>query len=641
MNFQSTLAANVWPKANRKSSRTAAMGTTLFLAYALRAYAVSHQALRGDEAFSLGFASQSIGEMIGAMARTEPNPPLYWFLLHGWMRVAGQSELAVRWPSVLAGVLTVALAYRLGRALISGAVGLGAALLVAVSPFLIWYSQDARVYALLSALVLAAIWQTWEAARRNRLFNWLAAGALWWLALFAHYFAAFPFVSVAAALFLAPQTRPRWKPAGIMLLGIGLAGLPWALYVGPLLAGQSKAWISSLGIGEMFWRTLSAASVGTQAAGATPTLQLVGVSLLTLLIGLGVWGMFRHNRSAALWLCAAGLGPPLELWWLSLLRPAFTEQYLISSWPVILILAACGVWALARFRIAGAWLGRIVTAGWMLAVLFALQNYFFNPAYAKSSNWRGVAAYLDETVRPGEVVVINLPDPAFFHYYRASAPVETSPPAPLAEAGIPATEVQLQHLRDDFDHIRFFFSPSPGYDPDGFVGKWLEACCEKMSDTFVYGFRVQTFDTPAGSLAARAAYPVDFEDGITLTGYRVENAAVRAGETLHLTLYWTARAPVATSYTVFAHFLAVDGFDVVDADSLPAEGRRPTDQWVVDEAVIDPHLIPIPADAPPGDYGIEVGLYQFSTRERLAAVASTGTRVNAVKLPVTVRVQSP
>ena len=613
----------------------------VFFAYGLRAYAIGHQALRGDEAFSLGFSSQSIDAMMQAMARTEPNPPLYWFLLHGWMRVVGQSELAVRWPSVLAGVITVALAYRLGRTLMSSAVGLGAVLLAAVSPFLIWYSQDVRVYALLSALVLAAIWQTWEAARRNRLFNWLGAGALWWLALFAHYCAAFPLASVGAALLLAPQARPRWRPASVMLLGVGLTYLPWAVYVWPLLARHSKAWISPLGAGEAFWRTLFAASVGTQAAGATLTLQIVGVSLLTLLIGLGVWAMFRRNRSAILWLLVAGFGPPLELWLLSLARPAFAEQYLIASWPVILILAACGVWALARFGIAGAGLGRIVTAGWMLIVLFALQNYFFNPAYAKSPNWRGVVAYLGETVRPGEVVVINLPDPAFFHYYRASAPVETSPPAPLAEAGLPATEAQLRRLRDHFDHIRFFFSPSPGYDPDGFVGKWLDACCEKMSDTFVYGFRVQTFDTPAGSLAARVPYRVEFGDGLSLTGYRVVNLAVRAGDTLHLTLYWTAQAPATTSYTVFVHFLAADGFDLVDADSLPAGGRRPTDRWGEGEGVIDPHLIPVPANAPPGEYGIEVGLYQLSTGERLSLVGATGAGTNAVKLPVTVQVVNP
>src|SRR5574341_188236 len=102
------------------TGKRAAIVLICLFAYILRAYAVSHQALRGDEAFSVAFSSQSFGEMARAMAHTEPNPPLYWFLLHGWMRVAGQSELAVRWPSVLAGVITVVLAHRLGRVLIGG-----------------------------------------------------------------------------------------------------------------------------------------------------------------------------------------------------------------------------------------------------------------------------------------------------------------------------------------------------------------------------------------------------------------------------------------------------------------------------------------------------------------------------------------
>ena len=616
-------------------------GGVVFLAYALRAYAVSRQALRGDEAFSLTFSSQSIGEIMRAMAYTEPNPPLYWLLLNGWMRAAGQSELAVRWPSVLAGVIAVALTYRLGRAMAGVRTGLSAALLVAVSPFLIWYSQDARVYSLLSALVVGAVWQTWEAARRNPTSRWLASGVLWWLAMFAHYFAVLPFVSVGFALLLTPQTRSRWRPAGGVALGVGLVYLPWALYVEPLLAGHTKAWISPPGVGEMFWRTLAAASAGTQAAGATSELQLIGVSLLTLFTGIGMWAAFRRDRGAAIWLLATGLGPPLALWLLSLARPAFTEQYLISSLPVMLILAAWGVSVLACVGRAGVWLIRIAFAVWLIAVLLALRNYFFNPDYAKSPNWRGVVAYLEQTARPEEVVVINLPDPAFFYYYRAPMPVETSPLAPLAEAGIPATEAQLQRLRDRFHHIRFFFSPSAGYDPDGFVGKWLEACCEKMADRFVYRFRVQTFDTPAGSLAARQAYPVEFEEDVTLTGYRVDSAEVQAGDTLHLTLYWTARAPIKTSYTVFVHFLAADGFDVAGADSLPAGGRRLTDQWGVGEAVIDPHLIPVPADAPPGEYGIEVGLYQLSTGERLPLVGAAGTVADAVKLPVTVRLTNP
>lgn len=76
----------------------------LLLAGALRTYGVGRQALRGDEAFSVRFSAQPLGEILAAAGTAEPNPPLYWFLLHGWMRVAGTSELALRWPSVLAEI---------------------------------------------------------------------------------------------------------------------------------------------------------------------------------------------------------------------------------------------------------------------------------------------------------------------------------------------------------------------------------------------------------------------------------------------------------------------------------------------------------------------------------------------------------
>jgi mannosyltransferase len=610
----------------------------LLLAGALRVYGVGRQALRGDEAFSISFALQPLGDIFRAMANTEPNPPLYWLVLRGWLGAAGQSELAARWPSVLAGLLAVALTYRLGRALAGRAAGLLGMFLTAISPFLIWYAQDARVYSLLVALIAAAMWQTWRAARLNRWTGWLAAAGLWWLALFAHYFAAFAFLSVVAAVLLAPATRARWKSAGLMTLGVGLAYLPWAGYVGPLLAGHSKGWILPLGFGEALWRSALAASIGAQTGGVTQLVQEAGAVWLALLVALGAVMAFRRHRDGALWLLAVGLGPPLELWLLSVVRPAFTEQYLIGSWPMLLILAAAGLAALARAHWANRWPGWIATAGWSLLVLFALQNYFFNPADAKSPNWRGVVDYLAATVRPSEVIVINLPDPAFNYYYRGPAPVENSPPAPMTVAEIPATEAQLQRLRDDYEHIRFFFSPSPGYDPEGFVGKWLDGCCEKLSDIFVYNFRVQTFDTPAGSLAARTPYPLEFADGIGLTGYRVANPTPHPGEAVHLTLYWTARSPIKPSYTVFVHLLAPDGFNVAGADGLPRGGQSPTDQWALGEMVIDAHLIALPADFALGHYMIEVGLYQLATGERLVGRDSAGQTADHFVLPSTVDV---
>ena len=137
----------------------------LALAFGLRAFAVGRPALRGDEGFSVVLAAKPVHEMVALMLQSEPNPPLYFVALKSWIAIAGSSELALRWPSVLAGAMLVALTYQLGRAWLGRPAAAGAAALAAFNPFLVWYAQDARVYSLLAALVLGAAWLTWRAAQ--------------------------------------------------------------------------------------------------------------------------------------------------------------------------------------------------------------------------------------------------------------------------------------------------------------------------------------------------------------------------------------------------------------------------------------------------------------------------------------------
>jgi mannosyltransferase len=650
---------------HKKSALTLLLAI-LLLAAALRTYGVGRQALRGDEAFSVRFSEQAPSAIVAATAAAEPNPPLYWFVLHGWMRAAGTSELAVRWPSALAGVVAVAVTYCLGAALAGRPAGALAALLTAVNPFLIWYAQDARVYSLLALLVTAATWLTWRAARgswagmvrpgrqltgsasagrthpywrtESAASRWLAAGALWWLALFGHYFAALPAVAVALAVVAAPGTRASWRQGFVMFAGVGVLYLPWALYVAPLLAGHHKDWVAAIGVGEGLWRSLAAASAGVPGTGATETLRRVGAAVMGVLTAFGARWAIRHRPSAGLWLLLAGFLPTLLLWLISLARPVYTEQYVFGSVPALLALGAWGAWRLAQAWPGHRWLGGASVGAALLVGLLAITNAAFDPAFAKSPDWRALNDYLSTTARAAEVVVVNLPEPAFYHYYTASMPVITSPPRPLAPSVVPETEAQLAGLRDGYDHIRFLFQPTAGYDPDGFVGQWLAACCELTREEFVRGWRVQTFDTPAGSLAARQPLEAPLANGLALTGWRVVDSAPRASDTLRLTLYWTAATPVDESYTVFVHLLAADGFQVGDADSLPAGGRRPTNTWAAGETVIDPHALALPADMPGGEYRLEVGLYQRETGERVPLAAGEG---NVVPLPVTIVVRAP
>jgi hypothetical protein len=506
------------------------------------------------------------------------------------------------------------------------------ALLTALNPFLIWYAQDARAYALLTALVVAAIWQTWLGARRNRVHHWLAAGALWWLALFTHYFAVLPFVTTGLSFVLAPETRRRWRGGAALFAGVGLTFLPWALYIAPAFAGHTKGWITSLGFADAALQVLS-----TFSAGVTSGLWVSRIGAFTLGLSaiLGWLIALRRHWGKALWLFAAGLAVPLALWCLSLVRPAFTAHYAIAGVPGALISAAMGICSLQILQPRWRWVQGWLASGLMLVALSASTHYFYDTAYAKAPDMRRLMRYLSETALEGEVILRNVPDPVFYYYYQGPAPVETSPPAPIALVGAEAAGAHLRSLTDRFRHIRFFPELNPGYDPDGFAGRWLLACCELITETRVSGLTVQAFDTPLGSLAARRAYTAEFSGGLTLTGYRIINATPLNGEWVHLTLYWTTREPVANSYTVFVHFIAPDGFVTADADGLPRNGAYPTNQWKVGEDVIDPHRIFIPDGAAPAEYHIEIGLYRAETGERLMLDSQSS---DLVRLPEAVHV---
>ncbi len=134
---------------------------TLLLAAGLRFYRLAGQSLWSDEGNSVALAQLGLGE-IAARTAWDIHPPFYYWLLNAWMRVFGQDEVAVRSLSAVIGVLLVAVVYRLGSRLFNVHVGLLAAIFAAVSPFQVYYAQEARMYALLALLGALVVWTTVE-----------------------------------------------------------------------------------------------------------------------------------------------------------------------------------------------------------------------------------------------------------------------------------------------------------------------------------------------------------------------------------------------------------------------------------------------------------------------------------------------
>ncbi len=114
-------------------------------------------------------------------------------------------------------------------------------------------------------------------------------------------------------------------------------------------------------------------------------------------------------------------------------------------------------------------------------------------------------------------------------------------------------------------------------------------------------------------------------EGIRLLGYDLPENQVRAGEPLHLTLYWQAVLESDLSYTVFTHLLDTDSRIWGQKDSLPGAGALPTTGWMVGEVIVDVYEIMVDPDAPSGEYLLEVGMYEATTDQRLAISDQAGT----------------
>ena len=195
----------------------------VLVAAGLRLYGIGAQSLWYDEWLTTEAVAGGLGDLIRHVANREGITPTYFILTWGWVRVFGDGDVALRLLPTLAGIATVPVAYYTALAFdLRRRVARVAALLVAVNPLLVWYSQEARPYSLL-ALAAGLSLLTFARARppHARQLVWWALAAAATVAL--HYFGAF--VVGAEAVLLLVAWRPRWQPVVLAAVPAGVVGL--------------------------------------------------------------------------------------------------------------------------------------------------------------------------------------------------------------------------------------------------------------------------------------------------------------------------------------------------------------------------------------------------------------------------------
>ncbi len=269
----------------------------LLLAFGLRIYRLPNQSLWYDEAFSLTVARAKWSIFWATLFAEQVHPPGHYLMLRGSLALFGDSEFAVRYLSLWWGALSVALLYRLGKQLFDKPTGLLAAALLAVSPFHVWYSQEARMYspALTLSLGLVLALQAIVVRRDKSFWLWVGYVLIGALALYAHFYTSLILLSVNLAFgewWLVRAMRESWRAMRGLLVRWAAAQAaalllfaPWGRFVAEQYATNATYWRGALGLGQIVRDTALAFVAGDRIH--TPLAQAAAAALaVTALLGL-------------------------------------------------------------------------------------------------------------------------------------------------------------------------------------------------------------------------------------------------------------------------------------------------------------------------------------------------------------------
>ncbi len=394
----------------------------------LRLYYIDQQCLWSDECASLGGARRaSIIDVLFHSSRF--HPPLYYFFLHFWSEL-GLDEFTLRLPSAVFGTLLVPVLYLLGRELGDEKTGLVAAFMGTFNPFLVWYSQEVRMYALFLLFAgLNILFFLYILHKNNRLY-WLFFIVTLVSCLLTHFSAVF--LIIIESLFLL-GTRHKYRRCFYRLLWIyALSGvlviLVLSRYVQTILAEQAYGLFQ----GQVVWGRIFALpysffafSAGYSAGPSLQKLHDINAVLILKQYGIVVIPYFiyfmvifllgirvlRHHKENLMFLLLLLLLPLLLVYGLAnfSLIHTFNVRYSCAAILAYIVINSFGVLKIKDKSVFILLIGLLT-----LLNIFSLSNYYHNPEYYKP-DMRSVAHYIERYERPGDVVLSD--EPGLFKLY--------------------------------------------------------------------------------------------------------------------------------------------------------------------------------------------------------------------------------
>ena len=440
--------------------------------FILRFFNLGFNSLWLDEASTYTFASMSLPGIWRATMAGEFNPPLFYWIEH-FMMSFGNNEVILRFVPALVGVLTIPLLYFVGKEFVDRNVGIIAAAACTFSPFLLYYSQEARAYSMALFFVAFAMIFFLRALKTNETTHWVLFGILSALAFWSHFYTMV--VIGALVLYALIVKIPDFRKDIRAFKPLVLAGVVFTVICLPLVAITIQLFSKRESGGPTF---------GIQGIGIIIETfsQLSGFSaivmyLFLILFVVGIVQAFLLDRNKGLFLVALTVLPFAISWFLSYKIP-MVPRYLIVLAPVYFI----GI-ALAYKPVVRMISNRGVVYGFIaLMVLLSVTTPFFASYYTQYSkeDWRGFSGQIHRLIHPGDLIItvpgyISQP----FNYYYSNSSDQVFEYGAYTAADLDA--IASQKTNNTIYYV--VTGDISSADPSGDAVKWLTEHTKQVGET--------------------------------------------------------------------------------------------------------------------------------------------------------------
>ncbi|HIQ06713.1 MAG TPA: hypothetical protein EYH31_13720 [Anaerolineae bacterium] len=620
---------------------------------ALRLIQLNFQPLWWDEGYTVWFTTHPIPQMVALTAR-DIHPPLYYALLTGWISLLGLTPGVLRLFSVFVGTLTIPVTYIVGRALSNRRVALLAALLIAINPMHVYYSQEVRMYGLVALWAMLALWLGQERSSetdgvltqgRER-WRWIAYTAVVLAGLYTQYYFAFlPLAQLVYALAVhrSPPFRRRLLTSQAVA---ALLYLPWIGYAVPKLMHYVAYKVTKeadvpLDPLTYLARHLAAFVTG-HLEGTLTRWWLSGLlPLVIVVVALLVVSRFRPGsalrRSVTFYLLIC-LFVPLVLGYALNVRFPFTpvrgERLLLFAAPAFWLLLALGLAMLWQKAKAAAW-GSLA----LIIVLntVSLTGFYRVPRYPED-DYRPIVAMVMQEGRPNDTVFCVFPwQVGYFRAYgRADGPQpELSPSERWGDDVANALESALAR-----GHLWF-----PAHQS---LGAILETQAEHLLRERAYPF-YHAWHGSSTRLTGWAALtdeqsttsvPIHFAEELRLESASVTTAVpAAANDVVGVELRWAAPGRIEAPLRVTLRLADGAGRTWSQREHEPL-GLKPV-TTATGWAAKDRLGILVPTGTPPGTYELRLGVQRVANDRALDVLDEAGRPHGTEAILVTLRVNAP